>query len=63
MEVSPTVDVIVVARIIIGWCLVARGVAALVLRGWAVKSALVTLGILIVALLSPFTKRCGKILI
>jgi hypothetical protein len=44
----------VVARILISWGLVALGIAGLVLRGWDVKIALVTLGFLIVALLCTF---------
>ncbi len=47
----------VVARIIIAWSLVVLGIAALVLRGWDVKIALVTLGFLIVALLCTFHKE------
>ena len=47
----------VVARILIAWGLVALGIAGLVLRGWDVKIALVTLGFLIVALLCTFHRR------
>ena len=47
----------VVARILIAWGLVALGIAGLVLRGWDVKIALVTLGFLIVALLFTFHRR------
>ena len=47
----------VLARIGIARNLVALGVAALVLRGWNVKIALVTLGFLIVASLVTFHKR------
>ena len=44
----------VVARILIAWGLVALGIVGLVIRGWDVKIALVTLGFLIVALLCTF---------
>lgn len=47
----------VVARILIAWGLVVLGIAGLVLRGWDVKIALVTLGFLIVALLCTFHRR------
>ena len=39
----------VVARLLIAWGLVGLGIAGLVLRGWDVKVALVTLGFLILA--------------
>jgi hypothetical protein len=44
----------VVPRMVIAWGLVALGIAGLVLRGWNVRIALVTLGFLIVALLCTF---------
>ena len=47
----------VVVRITIAWSLVALGIAALVLRGWDVRIALVTLGFLIVASLVTFHER------
>ena len=47
----------VVARILIAWGLVALGTGGLVIRGWDVKIALVTLGFLIVASLFTFHRR------
>jgi hypothetical protein len=42
---------------VICWSLVALGVAALILRGWNLKAALITLGFLIAAVLVTFHKR------
>lgn len=47
----------VVVRIVICWGLVALGIAALILRGWNVVAALITIGFLIAALLVTFHKR------